>query len=433
VREPATPGLANAEGIYQDENDYAHFIKVEIGSEKQQLYLLVDTGAGTTWIMGSVCSSSACRLHDTFDPASSKSRTDTSRNFNIAYGSGQVSGHNVVDTLKLGNVEVSMEFGVAHDTSSDFEHFAFDGILGLSLNKGGTENLPQITKEQKKLEKNLFSVFLSRGRSGPNNGELTLGGINNAKYSGEITYTNVDAARNGDWAIPVEAIRMDGKDAKLEASRLGYIDTGTTYIFGPASDVKSVHDLVKGSKSPDGVSWTVPCDTTMELSFTFSGKTWTVLPQDWIEPPNAQGECQSNIYGHEVVPGAWLLGAQFLKNVYTVFDFQGDRAKIGMLIAHEQFCTLLTDSLGPGFAMHVHPDEAKAPGTQSSATAGSTAKPEGAPGMGVGGQETASAISSDAQPASTSSSSSSGETFPSHHVGTVLVTCAAVISILGIF
>jgi len=330
MREPAEPADANAEGIYQDESDYAHFVQAEIGSEKLPLYLLVDTGAGTTWIMGSDCTSEACKLHDTFDPSSSKSLKDTPRNFSIAYGSGHVNGHNVIDNLNLGDVEVSMEFGVAHDTSSDFEHFAFDGILGLSLNKGSTENMPRVAKEEKKLGKNMFSVFLSRGLNAPNNGELTLGGINDAKYSGEITYTNVAADRDGDWAIPIDSIKMDGKDAKLEKSRVAYIDTGTTYIFGPTADVKSVHDLVKGAKSTDGVSWTIPCDTTLELSFTFSGKTWTVLPQDWIQPPNAKGECQSNVYGHEVVPGAWLLGAQFLKNVYTVFDFQGDTAKIGV-------------------------------------------------------------------------------------------------------
>jgi hypothetical protein len=35
--------------------------------------------------------------------------------------------------------------------------------------------------------------------------------------------------------------------------------------------------------------------------------------------------CISNIYGHEVVQDAWLLGDLFLKNVYTVFDAEEKR------------------------------------------------------------------------------------------------------------
>ena len=47
VMVPAKPELENAVGIYQDGNDYAYFVQAKIGSAKQPIYMLLDTGAGT--------------------------------------------------------------------------------------------------------------------------------------------------------------------------------------------------------------------------------------------------------------------------------------------------------------------------------------------------------------------------------------------------
>jgi len=88
-------------------------------------------------------------------------------------------------------------------------------------------------------------------------------------------------------------------------------------------------------------------------------------------------------------------------------------------------------SWAEGFAKHAHPESAKAPGTLSSETPGATSKPQGGPGMGVGGQETASTVS-DAQPASTGDSgpSSGGEIASCNNIGSIVVAYATIFSIL---
>lgn len=300
---------------------------VEIGSAKQPFYMLLDTGAGSTWVMGSDCETKPCTMHDTWDPSTSKTYEDPKGTFAVDYGSGSVEGSTAMDSISLGGMDVTTKFGVADKASDHFNHFPFDGVLGLSMAKSATGNFALALKDSKKLKSNIFSIYLDRGTSDENQGELTLGGINGDKYTGDIGYTNIAKDASTDWAIPLDDIGADEKTLGIN-SRLAFIDSGTSFIFGPPEDVKALHKLIPGTTSDDGVNWRVPCDTKKKLTFTFSGKRYTVAPIDYISASPGGGLCKSNIFGRKVVPNGWLLGDVFLKNVYAVFDM--DKKRLGM-------------------------------------------------------------------------------------------------------
>lgn len=327
VMTAATPSKTNSVGIDQDGTDFAYFIEASLGSSGQSVYMLCDTGAGTTWVMGTDCDSKACGLHTTWDPSDSTTSTDTGGDFSISYGTGKVAGSLTQDSISVDSLDVTMTFGVANTTSSDFTHFAFDGILGLAMTKGATDNFMDSVQEDGLLKSNIFSFDLNRAEDGPNTGELTFGGIDSTRYTGDITYTSVDSSANGEWAIPLDDMGYDGTDAGV-AEKLVYIDTGTTYAFGPPDDVAALHDLIPEAKSSDGITFTAPCDSNKSMTITFSGATHEISVKDWLSDASSSGVCTSNIYGEEVVSGAWLLGDVFLKNVYTVFDV--DQSRIGM-------------------------------------------------------------------------------------------------------
>ncbi|KAF3765832.1 acid protease [Cryphonectria parasitica EP155] len=327
VMTAATPTATNSVGLDQDGSDISYFIEAKIGSGEESLYMLCDTGAGTTWIMGSNCDSTACGEHTTWDPSSSTSYKSTGKSFEIAYGTGSVEGDLAEDTLSVGSAKVTMSFGVANTTSTDFEHFAFDGILGMSMANGASDNFMQTVKSDGVLSSNIFSVDLNRAEDGTNTGELTFGGTDSSKYTGDITYTSVDSSADGAWAIPVDNMGYNGNEAGV-TDILAYIDTGTTYAFGPSDDVAALHALIPGASSTDNVTFTAPCDTTLPITVTFSGVSHTVSVKDWLSDPSDKDVCTSNFYGREVITGAFLLGDVFLKNVYTVFD--ADESRIGM-------------------------------------------------------------------------------------------------------
>lgn len=326
-----TPSSTNSVGINQDGSDISYFIEAKIGSKADPVYLLCDTGAGSTWIMGSGCTSAACQDHTTWSTSDSTTYTSTGETFSIAYGTGSVSGSLAQDSISVASVKLTMEFGVANVTSDDFNHFAFDGILGLSMAGGSTDNFISSIKSDKLLTSNVFGVNLNRHTDCLNTGELTFGGTDSSKFTGDITYTAVDTAADGDWAIAIDDIGYNGAKAGV-TDRLAYIDTGTTYAFAPSADVVALHKLIPGATSTDNVTFTAPCDSEQSITITFSGVDREISPKDWLSSPSSSGICTSNIYGREVVAGAWLLGDVYLKNVYTVFD--ADASQVGKSHPH---------------------------------------------------------------------------------------------------
>ncbi|UKZ78352.1 hypothetical protein TrVFT333_006089 [Trichoderma virens FT-333] len=324
IMEAVDPKTPNTAGLDQDGTDYSYFVEALIGSQKTKLYMLLDTGAGSSWVMGSDCISQACSLHDSFGPKDSSTLKTSSKDFSIAYGSGSVSGSLVNDTIEVAGMSLPYQFGLATNTSSDFVHFAFDGILGMSMNSGANENFLSALESAGLLQKSIFSVALARASDGYNDGEVTFGATNPSRYTGSITYTSIPAGT--DWSIPLDDMSYNGKKASAGGIN-AYIDTGTSYMFGPAKNVKALHSVIDGAQSSDGVTWTVPCDTTTPIVVTFSGVDHSISPEDWVSPKDSTGKCTSNVYGYEVVSGSWLFGDTFLKNVYAVFD--KDQTRIG--------------------------------------------------------------------------------------------------------
>lgn len=321
-----TPSATNSVGIDQDGSDISYFVEAKIGSKADPVYLLCDTGAGSTWIMGSACTSTACQDHTTWSPSDSSTYAATGKTFSIAYGTGSVSGTLATDSISIASVKLTMDFGLANVTSDDFTHFAFDGILGLSMASGSSDNFISTIKSDKTLSSNVFGVNLNRHTDCLNTGELTFGGTDSSKFTGDITYTAVNSDAGGDWAIAMDDVGYNGAKAGI-TNRLAYIDTGTTYAFAPSADVVALHKLIPGASSTDNITYTAPCDSEQSIIVMFSGVNREISVQDWLSSPSSSGICTSNIYGREVITGAWLLGDVFLKNVYTVFD--ADASQVG--------------------------------------------------------------------------------------------------------
>lgn len=294
--------------------------------------MLLDTGAANTWLMGSHCKSGACEMHNTFDPSSSKSWRTENKDFLIRYGTGNLTGTVGKDTATIAGLKHDFEFGLANYTHEFFKHFAFDGILGLAMSNSVSGTWLKTLKEQKVLSSMIFGVSLNRDSDGVNDGQITFGGVDRAKYTGEISYTDVPPPQKdkGEWVIPLDGVGFDGKSAKT-TSTLASIDTGTSYIFAPLDDLDAIFELVPGSRGYQNDlyrEYEVPCDTKAPIHLTFSGVKYEILAKDWVEK-RSDDSCVGTLYAQIEggSAGQWLVGDTFLKNVYSVFD--GDKMRIG--------------------------------------------------------------------------------------------------------
>ncbi|KAH8596502.1 aspartic peptidase domain-containing protein [Bisporella sp. PMI_857] len=319
----AIPTQENSAGINQDGTDYSYFAEIYLGTRSTPYQLLLDTGAGQTWVMGASCTSQPCKNHNTFGPSDSTTYHDAPGELDIGYGTGDVKGTMATDSFTIAGLKVPLTFGVANETSDDFNNFPIDGILGLSKLEGDYPNFVESLVSSKLLTSNVFGIGINRAADGPNTGEINFGKPNTAKFSGDLKYTPVSDNAERDWAIPFDNVGLGDQKSEVP-SRLAYLDTGTSFIFVPPADAKTFHASVPGAVSNDGITYNVPCSTTDSVYFTFSGTKYTVSAKDWVSP-EVSGKCTSNIYGIQIVSGAWLLGDTFLKNVYAVFDIDGSR------------------------------------------------------------------------------------------------------------
>lgn len=324
----ATPSQTNSAGIIQDGTDFSYFAQVGLGSTDKPVYLLLDTGAGTTWVMGSSCSSSPCKNHNSFGSSDSKTFKDLSTPFSINYGSGNVSGTLAQDSLSIAGMKFTSTIGIASTASDQFNSFPIDGILGLSLAKSDGQTFWETLKASKTLKSNLIGISINRNSDGPNTGVINFGSPDTSKFSGSINYSPSLPNSSDDWALQITDIGVGSTQTGIKS--LAYIDTGTSFIFAPPADAKKLHAAIDGAKSSDDSTWTVPCTTTTPLTFSFGSNTYSVSSKDWVSP-QVNGVCTSNIYGVAVVDdSSWLVGDTFLKNVYAVFDY--DQTRIGMCI-----------------------------------------------------------------------------------------------------
>lgn len=204
---------------------------VGIGSPATNYTLLIDTGSSNTW------TGASAQYKQT---TTSKSTGNTVK---VSYGSGSFSGTEYTDTVTLGTglTIQNQSIGVA-STAQGFQDV--DGILGIgpvdltSSTVSNTNTVPTVTD-------NLYAqgtittesigisyVPTTSANSGTANGELTFGGVDSTKYTGDITYTPITTTSPASnyWGINQD-VTYGQNGTNLLSGNAGIVDTGTTLLM----------------------------------------------------------------------------------------------------------------------------------------------------------------------------------------------------------
>lgn len=86
-------------------------------------------------------------------------------------------------------------------------------------------------------------------------GTLTLGGTNSSLYTGDIEFLDFPTGVTPSfWLLELSSVNVQGKSVQVAtgSSALSAIDTGTTLIGGPYTDVAAIWAAVPGSQPLSG-------------------------------------------------------------------------------------------------------------------------------------------------------------------------------------
>jgi len=240
----------------------AYFGTIYVGSGMQSFTVVFDTGSGHMFIPSSQCQDTACRKHERFDQGKSQTavnmtyggvvadRGDARDQVAIAYGTGEIAGEFISDDVCLGtplrtgerssersNCANSWVILAEQMSSEPFDHFDFDGVIGMGLRSLALEpefHFFGMLAKRKHMSPE-FGCFLARDDAGQS--ELTFGGYDAGRIMTPLAYAPVVSPREGHWRVAIKSVRIGNETLPLCATGecSAIVDTGTSLLGVPSS------------------------------------------------------------------------------------------------------------------------------------------------------------------------------------------------------
>jgi len=295
----------------------------------QTFNVIYDTGSSNLWVPGHKCSFLKCYLHHKYNPKKSPTYKADGREFSVQYGSGPVKGTFDQDTVALGGLTLP-NFTFAEITTVSFGPlniaFAmgkFDGILGLGFKSISQYGIPTPFEQMvslNMLDEPVFAFSLPSDSGAT--GELSFGGVDKDKYTGDFTYVPLTAETY--WQISMESLKY-GDDTMVSSPVKAIVDSGTSLLTGPKHVVAKMAQKA-GAKLVMGKEYTIDCakiESLPTMTFTLGGgKVFILEGKDYVL--NINGQCLFAIMGLDMPPqmgDMYILGDVFMRKYYTVFDY----------------------------------------------------------------------------------------------------------------
>ncbi|KAG0003139.1 hypothetical protein BGZ80_005846 [Entomortierella chlamydospora] len=193
------------------------------------------------------------------------------------------------------------------------------------------------------LSQNVLGIYLEQNsgatlKETAPGGEITFGGVNSERFTGDVTYVNNIASQQ--WTIAVGGMKVGNTVINTDGA-MAAIDTGTTAMLVPQSIANAINGAIPGAltSTSAGGNWFLPCSGNTAVSITFG--TFTIdIPYTSLAIQSTAMKTSSGTYcqsaamfptGSTATVEEWLIGDVVLSNVYTVFDFGTNAANGGRI------------------------------------------------------------------------------------------------------
>ncbi|TRM67583.1 aspartic peptidase domain-containing protein [Schizophyllum amplum] len=318
-------------------HDLIYMSDIVVGGNDYVVQL--DTGSSDLWIKGDIYP---------------LPNSDTSAlSVNVTYGIGWCNGSIGFADIEFANISVSQQAFLDVSTAqSPALSYDADGILGLgftslstidyALNSTGSDKGRSMLYnlfEDNPTEPNFISFLMQRSTDDSDDieGTFTIG-----EYIDEYkavkdqkaipTFPETAPTR---WTVLVDYIFVGDNIISPTTSvpnvqvnqAVALLDSGTSYTYVPSDICNAIYGDIDGASFDSSLGqWVVPCDAEIDMAIQIGGQVFPMHPLD-ITPTGLtdQSQCVGSF-----VPGSlavaegnfdWLIGDNFLRSVYSVYDF----------------------------------------------------------------------------------------------------------------
>jgi len=222
----------------------------------------------------------------------------------------------------------------------------FDGLLGFGYKSISVDEVTPVwynILSQGLVGSPVFSFWLSQDASDTVGGELTLGGANPARYSGNISYTPV--TNETYWEFHVSDFQVGGESLGFcnNGPCIAIADSGTSLIVGPSETFDALNKKLGAVVLPNGEG-ILNCATIGNLpdvTIVISNHTFVLTPKDYVIEISSggQNECLSGFTGVDFggLGPLYILGDVFIATYTTVFDYGGSQLGFAKSIQSSSF------------------------------------------------------------------------------------------------
>lgn len=326
---------------YFQGTDLQWYGNLSVGTPSQNVTVVFDTGSSDLEFSSTQCGE-ACANQILFDPSKSSTFVTTGKNTTLYFSTG-VGVTPVVpaicwlkveegrDTVSVGELSVSnVTLFTIVNQSASFDVDPFSGIQGMSSRAQGffagliSQGLPS-----------MFGMYLTPRSVG--GAELTIGGYDSSKFSGNVTYSNIVSKQGGFWELPSSGIYVNNQTSPiLQQPQSVIFDSGTSNIVFDTNITEAMYSLISPDIQPyanEPGAYGIACDDIANLSgiidVTFTAQNGerynlTIPSSELNVGPFADNSshCQTLINAYD---GIRILGGSLLKHYYSVWDIGDQR------------------------------------------------------------------------------------------------------------
>jgi hypothetical protein len=308
----------------------------------------LDTGSSDLWIKGD--------QHPTPDT------TQTDITYNLTYAIGWASGNVAYAPVDFIGLSVpSQAFLDISDVVNPALQYGAKGIVGLGFTSLSTiDALVNATKSSagRSLLYNLFEIhqdepnFLAFAlqRSTEEDDEVE-GSFSIGEYEPEyasvvgnepIPTWPVNSPKR--WSVLLDAVIVNDTITVPTTDVIGapnnkavvLMDSGASYTYAPTEICEAIYGNISGASYDSSINqWVVPCDAEINMALQIGGQVFPIHPLD-LTPTGLtdKSTCYGSFIPQSVPIGNgqfdWLIGDNFLRSVYSVYDF-GDFDESGKM------------------------------------------------------------------------------------------------------